>query len=115
MSDELSRIESLTDLQHHWYHLQMDRSESGHPVPICYCPSAKDKETCVHQRYLTEEGPPSSWALEGGVMFVCSWRDLTENSRPCRACDFVLERYRRRWADKSVFCLRRGSPFRGQA
>ncbi|KAF7761294.1 hypothetical protein Agabi119p4_10703 [Agaricus bisporus var. burnettii] len=62
-----------------WYHIQMDRNESGDKFPVCYCPSARETGICVHQRYLNEEESLESWTSEGLVTHVILfWRDVIE-------------------------------------
>jgi hypothetical protein len=83
-------------VKHYWYHVQLDRNETGEPIPVCYCPSAKEKETCVHQRYLCEEGPLDHLMPQGPPLFfldhilsinyqgsiekvILFWRDVVED------------------------------------
>ncbi|EKM81329.1 hypothetical protein AGABI1DRAFT_37971 [Agaricus bisporus var. burnettii JB137-S8] len=67
---------------HYWYHVQMGPSETGDLTAVCYCPSAKEKETCVHQRYLTEEGPLNASLPQGLHIFRLSYISSSESKGP---------------------------------
>jgi hypothetical protein len=86
----------LTRLKHYWFHVQIDQSTAGEPIPVCYCPSAREKGKCVHQRYLMEEGPLNNLIPKGLRVFLLDvifsflyqgpiepvslfWRDVVED------------------------------------